>query len=141
MDRIHPAVSVLFPFSREQPLIGIALKAFIQQENNSPVLIRPDNPSGRLEDFIHARILIGVRKTVHPLPVKIVLQNLPFPADLRKTGSYDQRSDQLFPDQIDPLREDLSRNCSLSSSSIPVSWRTQRKSFSPRHRSYTSFSI
>lgn len=51
------------PFPREKLLVTGLQKTVIQKQDCPNIFGCPDYPSGSLQDFIHAGVLVGIRKT------------------------------------------------------------------------------
>ena len=85
---------IIGPLSGKHTLIGSLQKALIQQCHNADVLRCADHPACRLQHFVHPRVLISIVEAVFRLPVKILPDDLPLIADLGKTCSHNDRTDQ-----------------------------------------------
>lgn len=84
----------LLPLPWKQPAVARRQEPVVQKRHDSDIIRSPDNPACRLKHFVHARVPVGIVKTIFSVFLEISPNNLPFRADLRQSGSYNQRADQ-----------------------------------------------
>ena len=85
-------------------------KTIIDQNNDPPICLGANDPTGRLQHPVETWILVSISKTIAALVIKILLEQVSFQPQLWHPYTNHHDTDQPLAHQVNPLAKDTTHD-------------------------------
>ena len=95
---------------REEPGVLALGKAVVEEQHHALIFLRPDDPPGGLQDFVHPGPAVGVVEARPVLGVVVAAQHLLAGTHLRQAHAHDGAADEPVAREVHALAEDAAHD-------------------------------